>query len=133
MESSIINEGAFEQIHNLDKELSQRFISLDPNGYFLIKLNVPSNEIIVEHYSNNIDNLGRAIDPETGDPIGCRESKKRMPIKIYKGRSAKEIGIKLTEEASPSPISRLDHALYLGRELQKAEFCLIQSTTYIQD
>ena len=133
MESSIINEGAFEQIHILDKELSQRFISLDPNGYFLIKLNAPSKEIIVEHYSNNIDTLGRAVDPKTGEPIECTESKKRMPIKIYKGRSAKEIGIKLTENGAPPPISRLDHALYLGRELQKAEICLLKNTPYIQD
>ena len=33
----------------------------------------------------------------------------------------------------PSPLSRLDHALYLGRELQKAEWCLEQGLTYIQD
>ena len=30
-------------------------------------------------------------------------------------------------------ISKLEHALYLGRELQKAEQCLIEQSTYIQD
>jgi dihydropteroate synthase len=31
------------------------------------------------------------------------------------------------------PLSRLDHALYLGRELQKAELCLEQGIDYVQD
>ncbi len=133
MDSSIIDEDALEQIHKLDEKLSQRFISLDPSGYFLIKLDASSKEILVEHYSNNIDDLGRAVDTETGQPIGCKDARERSPIKIYKGRSAKEIGIQLTEEENPPPISRLDHALYLGRELQKAEVCLLHRKPYFQD
>ncbi len=39
----------------------------------------------------------------------------------------------LTESAEPLPLSRLDHALYLGRELQKAELCLEQGLDYVQD
>ena len=38
-----------------------------------------------------------------------------------------------TESADPLPLSRLDHALYLGRELQKAELCLEQGLEYVQD
>ncbi len=133
MASSIINEDAYQQIHFIDEELSKRFISLDPSGYFLIKLDATSKEIVVEHYSNNIDDLGRAIDTETGKPIGCKEKRESSPIKIYKGRSAKEIGIQLTERGNSLPISRLDHALYLGRELQKAESCLLHNKPYIQD
>jgi dihydropteroate synthase len=30
-------------------------------------------------------------------------------------------------------MSRLDHALYLGRELQRAERCLEDGSDYIQD
>lgn len=51
---------------------------------------------------------------------------------VYRGRTAKELGMLLTEEGA-SPISRLDHALYLGRELQKAEQCLACGEVYIQD
>ena len=54
-----------------------------------------SKEIVVEHYSNTIDELGRAIDPETGKPIACRAERIRTPIKIYRGHSAKELGIKM--------------------------------------
>jgi dihydropteroate synthase len=30
-------------------------------------------------------------------------------------------------------VSRMDHALYLGRELQRAEACLEQGLEYVQD
>ncbi len=117
----------------IDNLHSKRFISLDPSGYFLIKLKRDNQEIIVEHYDNEIDKSGIAIDPETGEPIDCNNGKARLPIKIYKGRSAKEVGIQLTEGKEPYPISRLDHALYIGRELQKAEFSLVQDLPYLQD
>ena len=130
---SIINEDAFSHVKLIDEELSKRFISLDPNGYFLIKLDVSSMELVVEHYANDIDSLGRAVDQETGEPIACEGGQKRSPQTIYRGRSAKEVGIQLTEGSGQVPLSKLDHALYLGRELQKAEVCLLQSRSYIQD
>ena len=49
------------------------------------------------------------------------------------GSTAKQLGIQLTEGDGPHPVSRLDHALYLGRELQKAEQCLRDGTIYVQD
>ena len=131
--ASIINEDAFNQMHLIDEKLSQRFIALDPRGYFLIRLDTSSKELVVEHYTNDIDDLGIAIDPATGKPLSCKSKRRREPLKIYRGRTAKEVGIKLTEGASPSPISRLDHALYLGRELQKAEGCLLSTKHYVQD
>ena len=129
----IRNEDAFDRIALLDTELSNRFIALDPCGYFIIKLDQASKEIVVEHYGNDIDEQGVAVDPETGKPLGCRGERQRVPIKVYKGRSAKEVGIKLTEEGNPLPLSKLDHALYLGRELQKAESCLKHKKHYVQD
>ncbi len=129
-----INKGdAFDQIDLLDEKLSDRFIALDPSGYFIIKLNQSSKKIVVEHYGNDIDEDGIAVDPETGKPLGCHEEQQRTPIKIYEGRTAKEVGIKLTEGSNTLPLSRLDHALYLGRELQKAESCLRNKKDYIQD
>ena len=132
-QKSIINQAALDQILFLDEKLSQRFISLDPSGYFIIKLDESLKELVVEHYTNNIDDLGRAIDPETEKPLECQGAKKRTPKTVYRGRSAKEVGIKLTEGNSPYPLSRLDHALYLGRELQRAEHCLLNTKHYIQD
>ena len=122
-----------EQRHQLDARLSQRFIALDPAGYFLIKLDREAGELIAEHYGNGIDERGLATDPDTGEVISCRRADPRAPIAVYRGRSAKELGMALTEGDGPFPISRLDHALYLGRELQKAQRCLEDGSTYIQD
>jgi dihydropteroate synthase len=122
-----------EQRRTLDERLSQRFIALDPSGYFLIKLDRDAGELIAEHYGNGIDERGLATDPDTGEVISCRGSGPRDPVRIYRARSAKELGMALTEGEGPFPISCLDHALYLGRELQKAEHCLESGSAYIQD
>ena len=122
-----------EQRRALDERLSQRFIALDPAGYFLIKLDREAGELIAEHYGNGIDERGLATDPDTGEVISCRGAGPREPLATYRGRSAKELGMALSEGEGPHPISCLDHALYLGRELQKAERCLEDGSDYIQD
>ena len=115
-----------------DKKLSQRDIVLDPSGYFIIKTDQISKKIFVEHYLNNIDSKGIALDPLTNKPIKCDKHNKRQYNKLFKGNTAKEIGILITEKNN-NLISKLDHALYLGRELQKAEECLLKNDDYIQD
>ncbi|MGB5135964.1 MAG: DUF4346 domain-containing protein [Prochlorococcaceae cyanobacterium] len=121
------------QRHELDDRLSQRFIALDAAGYFLIKLDREAGELIAEHYDNGIDERGLATDPDTGEVISCRGAGPRAPLATYRGRSAKELGIALTEGEGPHPLSCLDHALYLGRELQKAEAALESGADYVQD
>jgi dihydropteroate synthase len=122
-----------EQRRELDERLSQRFIALDPAGYFLIKLDREAGELIAEHYGNGIDERGLATDPATGEVLSCRGAGPRQPLAVYRARSAKELGMALSEGEVPHPISCLDHALYLGRELQRAERCLEDGSDYIQD
>ena len=122
-----------EGTSSLDDQLSQRFIELDPSGYFLIKLDAEAGELIAELYSNDLDERGRATDPETGKVLACRGGGPRSPSTSFRGRTAKELGIALTEADGTLPVSRLDHALYLGRELQKAEACLKAGVAYMQD
>lgn len=117
----------------LDAQLSHRTIQLDPNGYVLIKLDREKGELIVEWFSNGINEQGLATNPETGEVLACKGSAPREPIKIFKGRSAKELGIALTETNEQPFISKLDHALYIGRELQRAEACLENGKDYVQD
>tara|TARA_B100000700_G_C14451189_1_gene581700 strand:+ start:191 stop:592 length:402 start_codon:yes stop_codon:yes gene_type:complete len=133
MDKSINTKDASKSILILDDALSKRLIELDPTGYFLIRIDKVKNIIIAEHYINDIDDKGRAVDVETGQPISCKEGIKRSPDKVFTGKSAKEIGIKITENSKQIPISKFDHALYLGRELQKAENCMILDSPYIQD
>ncbi|WP_341884032.1 DUF4346 domain-containing protein [Synechococcus sp. UW140] len=122
-----------EERMRLDAQLSQRTIQLDPNGYVLIKLDREKGELIVEWFSNGINEQGLATNPETGEVLACKGSAPREPIKIFKGRSAKELGIALTETNEQLFISKLDHALYIGRELQRAEACLENGNDYVQD
>ena len=117
---------------NIDKELSKRNINLDPKGYFLIKIDLIQKKIIVEHYLNKINKNGLAIDPDTNMPITCRNENLRKYNKIFIGDTAKEVGILLSEREE-GLISKIDHALYLGRELQKAEECILKNIEYIQD
>ena len=133
MENLDLEEDFIRSINLLDDKLSTRQIDLDPKGYFLIKVEQLKNELIIEHYLNNIDNQGRAIDPESGELIGCKTKRSKKPSNIYRGKSAKEVGIQISEGHGPFPISRLDHAIYIGRELQRAEQCLRNGQQYIQD
>ena len=123
---------SFDAKIKIDNDLSNRYIDLDPNGYFIIKVDLKENKIILEHFLNNIDEEGYALDPETNEPIKCDSQNKRVSNKVFKGISAKQLGIMITEERNDL-ITRFDHALYLGRELQKAEECLYKRVTYIQD
>ena len=133
MENLDLQEDFIRSINLLDDKLSKRQIELDPKGYFLIKVEPLTNELIIEHYLNNIDTQGRAIDPESGELIGCKTKSSKQPSNIYRGKSAKEVGIQISEGHGPFSISRLDHAIYIGRELQRAEQCLRNGQQYIQD
>ena len=128
-----LQEDLINSIKLLDAKLSKRQIKLDPKGYFLIKIEPKTNELILEHYLNDIDQKGRAIDPKSGEPIGCKTKSRTQPNNIYRGKSAKQLGIQISEGHGPFPISHLDHAIYIGRELQRAEQCLITGKQYIQD
>ena len=123
---------SFDEKINIDDNLSNRYIDLDPNGYFIIKVDLEENKIILEHFLNNINDDGYALDPETNEPIKCDSQNKRVSNEVFKGISAKQLGIMITEERNDL-ITRFDHALYLGRELQKAEECLYKRLQYIQD
>ena len=98
------------------------------------KVDADAGELVLEHYGNTIDDKGLARDSDTGEVLSCKGGNGlRQPSRIYRGRSAKQVGIQLTEGDGPHPLSRLDHALYLGRELQKAEQCLREGCSYVQD
>jgi len=122
-----------ENLCAIDDKLSQRFIDLDPAGYFIIYLDREAGLICAKHFTNAINEKGLAVDPETGEPLACNGKLERTPTAVFTGRTAKELGMKITEEAQPCPLSRLDHALYLGREFVRAQIALVTGEEYIQD
>lgn len=117
----------------LDRKLSQRFIALDPGGYFLIYLDREAELICAKHFTNTINEKGLAIDPDTGKPIPTRGKAQRTHAALFEGRTAKELCIKIFEEPAICLVTKFDHAAYLGREFQRAEFCLDTGEDYIQD
>lgn len=118
---------------DLDNQLSNRHIDLDPEGYFIIYLNREARLICADHYTNAINDKGLAVDPDTGEVIACKGANVRKPTTTFTGRTAKEICVKLLEENDHPPISMLDHAAYLGREFVRAEYALTTGGEYIQD
>jgi len=81
----------------------------DPDGFFVISA---GDEITAEHYLNAVKN-GQHF-------LNC----------TVKGKSAGDIYRTIMRLGL---ISRLEHAAYLGQELEKAEYCIRNKKKYVQD
>ena len=121
-----------EDLTAIDDKLSKRHIDLDPEGYFIIYLDREAGLICAKHFTNTINERGLAVDPETGKPIPVRGKVERTHTKVYRGRTAKEICVEIFEQVA-TPVTRLDHAAYLGREFVRAEIALLNGQEYVQD
>jgi dihydropteroate synthase len=143
--------------HKIDDELSKRFIALDPAGYFIIYIDPSQNLICAKHYTNAVNDRGLAVDPETGKVIPAKGKVTREPSHIFQAFTAKQLCVKIFEEGltenlvknlvtnqgktlnehennlDAAMITMLDHAAYIGREAQKAEWALRHHQEYIQD
>lgn len=82
-------------------------LKLDPAGFFIVLPNPETGRITCEHYLNN----GQLVH-------------------VIEGRQAALIAATAVERGL---VTRLDHAVYLGRELAKAELALQLGITYEQD
>ncbi|MBD1912815.1 MULTISPECIES: DUF4346 domain-containing protein [unclassified Leptolyngbya] len=128
-----MNSTLVSSLTEIDNALSNRFIELDPEGYFLIYLDRDAGLICAKHFTNVIDDRGVALDPETGKPIPCKGPVTRTHTTVFTGRTAKELCVEIFEKTKPCPLSYLDHAAYLGREFVRAEMALLSGQEYIQD
>ncbi|MHA1271437.1 MAG: dihydropteroate synthase-like protein [Candidatus Helarchaeota archaeon] len=88
------------------KNLDQDEYIADPKGYFKIWIDHLEKKIMVNYNKNN--QLQYTISGNDAETIG----KKIIKLDL---------------------ISKLEHSLYLGRELEKAEICLYLGKTYAQD
>ena len=84
-----------------------RDFEMDPGGYFLIRIN-----------------------PEAGliEAGLCR--KDNIILRKITGRTAEEVGYTIVKQKLTS---HLQHLVYLGKELEKAEICLKLGLDYVQD
>ena len=117
----------------INDQLSQRFIELDPGGYFLIYLDHEAGLIVAQHFTNAINEQGLAVDPQTGEPFPCNRKLERQPTAVFQAQTAKELCIQIFEEPEICLVTKLDHAAYLGRELMRAEIALAHGDIYVQD
>ncbi|MGB6300024.1 MAG: DUF4346 domain-containing protein [Rivularia sp. (in: cyanobacteria)] len=122
-----------DNLKAIDDKLSQRYIDLDPAGYFIIYIDREQGLIFAKHFTNIIDERGLAVDPETGKVIPAKGKVERTHTTVYSGRTAKELSVKIFEETQPCPITMFDHAAYLGREFVRAETALATGQEYVQD
>lgn len=81
---------------------------LDPKGYFLIRVNYEKKEIEAG-FCNAKNNMVLKVTGNT-------------PIAIYH-----------TLAHQPNLSLRPEHFAYLGRELEKAHYCLVKNLVYVQD
>lgn len=79
----------------------------DPSGYFTIAVFYEAKQLVVRHYTND-----------------------HKPNKIFYGTKPNELYSRILKEGL---VSRMDHAAYLGKELQKAFEALQQGVWYEQD
>jgi dihydropteroate synthase len=119
-------------IAEIDRQLSNRHIDLDPGGYFIIYVDTAAKTICAKHFGNVIDDRGLAVDPKTGKVIPAKGKVDRQSEQLFSGRTAKELCVAIFEQEA-CPVTMFDHAAYLGREFQRAEICLVKGAEYIQD
>ncbi len=77
---------------------------LDPMGYFRVTLD--GGEILVEHRSEDVT------------------------LKEYRGRTAMALQHQIARDVA---LSDINHAMYLGRQLAKAEMALQDGREFVQD
>ena len=88
---------------------------LDQNGFFIIFVDHGKQKIVVEHY--NYVKEGKLV--KTG-----------KINQVLEGTKAENLRKEIMQKGL---LSRLDHAFYLGAELQKAERALKLGLDYTQD
>jgi len=117
-----------------DAVLSTRHLVMDGKGYFVIRLQpAEAMPIVAEYHSCATNDEGEVVDPITGGRIPCC-GEARPPARVLRGRTAKELQVRLFEGADGEGlVSSHQHACYVGRELQKAEECLVAGRRYQMD
>jgi len=98
--SSIVSKGIEDVVATHDESE----VVLDELGFFTIHLRVKEKQIVCEHYTKN----------------------KKLHCRVV-GKTAEEVCATVVRFGL---LSKLDHAAYLGRELQKAEIALKNNLDY---
>lgn len=117
----------------LDSILAARSLTMDPKGYFMVKVDHSKCVIRSTFHSCIVNDKGEVCDVK-GNKISCCDgSKGPEPMATFEGRTAKELMCKIFEQWEYKDICSVGHAAYMGREAQKAEAALYAGEFYQQD
>ena len=118
----------------LDKYLSARNLAMDDKGYFMMKLDHDKGVIRATYHSCIKNDKGEICDVHGNKISCCGKSNTPEPMKVFEGRTAKELTVKIFERwEHAKELVTLGHAAYVGREAQRAEQCLFAGKFYQQD
>ena len=78
------SKNSFDEKTIIDNNLSDRYIDLDPNGYFIIKVDLEENKIILEHFLNNINDDRYALDQKQMNQLNATLKIKELVMKFLK-------------------------------------------------
>jgi len=92
----------------------EKDVMLDSNGFFVIELDKKEKQIRVEYYSN-VYKKERIVSGNLK--------------KIFVGNKADALCDTIVKN---TPNLKPEHYMYLGRELQHAEYCLKENKKYVQ-
>lgn len=95
------------QFEKIEVKKNNKKIELDPKGYFLIRM-LPEKKLIELGFCNSEHQLLYVWESDS-------------PIDLCKAVDEKNI------------LSSIAHGMYLGRELERAFYCLEQDLDYVQD
>jgi hypothetical protein len=93
---------------------SKKDVILDSNGFFVIELDRKRQEIRIEYFSN------------------VYKAKKIVSGKLQKVFVGKKADALCDTIAKNVPVLLPEHYMYLGRELQNAQYCLENNKKYYQ-
>jgi len=96
------------------EKTSRKDVILDPEGFFVIEINRIKKEIVVEYYSNVYKN-NKIVSGNLQ--------------KVFTGKKASALSDTISKHV-PKLLS--EHYMYLGRELQRAQWALDSNKKYIQ-
>ncbi len=92
----------------------QKDVKLDPNGFFVIELNKKENQIRVEYYSN--------VYKDKKIVSGYLEN-------VFVGKKSDALCDTISKNV---PRLLPEHYMYLGREIQRAQYALEKNKKYVQ-
>ena len=78
------SKNSFDEKTMIDNNLSNRYIDLDPNGYFIIKVDLEENKIILEHFLNNIEKKAMLLTQKQMNQLNATLKIKELVMKSLK-------------------------------------------------